>query len=79
MKTLKEIEKEIRTENPTLKIGDEISGYTDLIADDYESVIIEWANNRYNKLKDIENQTLAKEALLSKLGITPEEAALLSS
>jgi len=77
MKTLKEIEQEIRTENPTLKTGDDVTGYTELVGDDYEALITEWATNRYNKLKAIEDQASAKEALLTKLGITAEEAALL--
>ena len=77
MKTLKEIEKEIRTENPTLRIGDDVLGYTELAAEEYEATITEWATNRYNKLKAIEDQAAGKEALLTKLGITAEEAALL--
>jgi hypothetical protein len=77
MKTLKEIEQEVRTENPTLRTGDDVTGYTDLLGKDYEAVITEWATNRYNKLKAIEDQAAAKAALLEKLGISEEEAKLL--
>ena len=77
MKTLKEIEQEIRTENPTLKTGDDVTGYTELVGNDYEALITQWATNRYNKLKAIEDKAAAKEALLTKLGITADEAALL--
>ena len=79
MKTLKEIEKEIRTENPTLKTGDDVTGYTELATEEYEATITKWATNRYNKFKAIEDKAAAKEALLTKLGITAEEAAILLS
>lgn len=77
MKTQKEIEQEIRNENPTLRTGDDVTGYTELRSDDYEALILNWASNRYNKLKAIENEAAGKKAILTKLGITAEEAALL--
>ena len=80
MTTKKEIIEIIKTENPTLRIGDDQSGYTDLSAAEYEATITEWAKNRSTKLDKIaeaEAKATAKSALLDKLGITAEEARLL--
>lgn len=80
MTTKKEIIEIIKTENPTLRIGDDQSGYTDLSAAEYEATVAEWAKNRSTKLDKIaeaEAKATAKAALLSKLGITAEEARLL--
>ena len=77
MKTKTQIIADIRAENPTIQIGDEDQGYTQLTGDDYEAVIADWAEARYAKLKLTENKESAKAALLSKLGITEDEAKLL--
>jgi len=77
MKTKTQIIADIRAENPTIQIGDEDQGYTQLTGDDYEAVIADWAEARYAKLKSIEDKESAKAALLSKLGITEDEAKLL--
>jgi hypothetical protein len=83
MKTLNEMIKIIKAENPDgLRIGNDEQGYTDLTPIEYEEQILEWANNRLAKEAKAEliaETALAKEALLTKLGITAEEAALLLS
>jgi hypothetical protein len=79
MRTLKEIEAEIRLENPSLKLGNEKDGYTELNSDEYEATILDWTNRRYQKEKLVYEKETAKTDLLTKLGITAEEAALLLS
>jgi len=78
MTTLNEMIEIIRAENPNgLRIGDDNSGYTDLTADKYEAQIAEWAANRLAKETRLTEAEAAKAALLDKLGITADEAALL--
>lgn len=77
MKTKAQVIADIRAENPTVQIGDDEQGYTQLTGDNYEAVIADWAEARYSKLKSIEDKESAKAALLSKLGITEDEAKLL--
>lgn len=70
----------LKAENPTLRIGNDNDGYTELSAADYDATIDEWADARLAKeakLSQIAADALAKKALLEKLGITQEEAALL--
>jgi hypothetical protein len=81
MTTLNQMIKIIKAENPDgLRTGSEEEGYTDLTPIQYEEQILEWANNRLAKEAKAEliaQTALAKEALLTKLGITADEAALL--
>ena len=82
MTTKQEMIKIIKAENPTLKVGDEENGYTELANDDYNAVISEWADARLlkeAKLAEAEEKATAKAALLVKLGISAEEAQLLLS
>jgi hypothetical protein len=70
----------LKLENPTLQIGDDEQGYTQLSAADYEAQIAEWADARLAKEeKEAAKEKVAtdKAALLAKLGITADEAALL--
>jgi hypothetical protein len=73
----------IKAENPDgLRTGSEEEGYTDLTPTEYEAQILEWAKNRLAKEAKAEliaETAIAKEALLTKLGITADEAALLLS
>ena len=72
----------LKAENPTLRIGNDDEGYTELSKSDYEATIAEWADARIAKeakLAQIKADALAKEALLTKLGITNDEAKLLLS
>jgi hypothetical protein len=77
MTTKAEIIAQLKTQYPTLKIGDDERGYTQLSATEYEAQIAEWADNEYNALIAQAKAEADKEALLAKLGITAEEAKLL--
>lgn len=79
MKTKSQVIAEVRSENPTIQIGDDTQGYTQITGDAYEAIILEWADARYAKLKAIADKEASKAALLTKLGITAEEAAILLS
>ena len=72
----------LKAETPTLRIGDDEQGYTDLSPADYEAVIAERADARLAteaKAAQTTANAVAKAALLAKLGITADEAKLLLS
>lgn len=72
----------IKAENPTLQIGDDEQGYTQLNAAEYEARVSEWADSRLAELEQavaIQQAESDKTALLARLGITAEEATLLLS
>jgi hypothetical protein len=79
MKTLTEIRAELEAEYPVLTEvtnGEEVK----LTAKDRKETLDQWANNLYAKeveVKEAEDKIQAKAALLERLGITAEEAALL--
>ena len=82
MSTKQEMIAILKAEFPTLQLGDDEQGYTQLSSADYEAQIAEWADARLAK----EEKEAAKEkaaadkaALLAKLGITADEAKLLLS
>ena len=78
--TLNEIIAELEEANSTLQTGSNETGYTELTKAEYEATIKEWAQNRLAKLEKIQAETdkaTAKAALLDRLGITADEAALL--
>jgi hypothetical protein len=80
MTTLNEVIEIIKAENPTIQLGDDDKGYTQLNAADYEAQILEWANARFAKLEkaaELEKTEADKAALLAKLGISADEAKLL--
>ena len=78
MTTLNEMIEIIKAENPNgLRMGDDERGYTDLSAAEYETQIAEWAANRLAKETRLAEAEAARQALLSKLGITADEAKLL--
>ena len=80
MTTKNEMIEIIKAENPTLRIGDDDSGYTELSADEYETKIAEWADARLAKearVAEAQAKVTAKAALLERLGITQDEAKLL--
>ena len=62
MTTLNEMIEIITAENPTLRIGNDEAGYTDLSADEYQTTIAEWATNRLAKLTKIAEAETAKAA-----------------
>jgi hypothetical protein len=67
----------LKTKHPTLQVGSEQTGYTELNAEDYETKIAEWADNELAIEAEIAKAKADKEALLAKLGITADEAKLL--
>ena len=69
----------LKTEHPTLRVGSEEAGYTELNAKDYEAKIAEWADNELATDAAVAKAKADKEALLAKLGITADEAKLLLS
>jgi hypothetical protein len=82
MTTKAQLTKELKAQYPTLKTGDDEVGYTDMSPSEYQATIELWVENKLAELAKItesENKETAKAALLSKLGITADEAALLLS
>jgi hypothetical protein len=78
MTTLNEMIEVIKAENPNgLRVGSDETGYTDLTADEYSAQIKEWAENRLAKEIESAKSEATKAALLDKLGITADEAAIL--
>ena len=81
MTTQTEMIEIIKAENPNgLRVGDEKNGYTQLSAADYETQIKLWALGRLAKeakAAQAEQAVIDKAALLTKLGITADEAKLL--
>jgi hypothetical protein len=80
IKTKQEIIAELKLETPTLRIGNDDDGYTDLSADEYEATIAQWADAKLERIAreaEAEAKVIAKAELLERLGITAEEAKLL--
>jgi hypothetical protein len=70
----------LKLEFPTIKIGSDETGYTQLDADEYEATIAQWADVELAKDAKIladKQAVIDRTALLARLGITEEEAALL--
>lgn len=77
---------ELKAKYPTLKTGDDLTGYVELTAEQYEQKIDEWATAELaqeaalaEELARSQQAADAKMALLERLGITADEAALLLS
>lgn len=79
MTTKAEIIQQLKALYPTLKIGDEDTGYTDLSSAEYDAQIEQWAENEYLDATAKAKAAADKAALLAKLGITADEAKLLLS
>ncbi len=80
MTTKKQMIELLKAEFPTLRVGDDDSGYTELSPDEYEAKIAEWADARLAKeakTAEAEAKAATKAALLERLGITEDEAKLL--
>ena len=75
--TKAQIVTKLKAEYPTLKVGDDERGYTDLSEAEYEATISQWADNQLASEVEATAQAADKAALLAKLGITADEAALL--
>lgn len=76
----------LKEQYPTIKIGSDAIGYTELSPAEYEAQISEWADTQLAEEakaaadKAAETKAAAdKAALLAKLGITADEAKLLLS
>ena len=72
----------IKAEYPTLQIGNDEQGYTQLGAADYEAQILDYADSRLAKeakAEALEQAATDKASLLAKLGITADEFKLLLS
>ena len=66
----------IRAENPTLRIGNDESGYAELSVEEYEAQINEWADARLAKEQaktDAEALLQNKISAYQKLGLTGAE------
>ena len=66
----------LKAEYPTLQMGDDEQGYTNLSAANYEAQIAQWADARLDKEAKAEATAQAatdKAALLARLGITADE------
>ena len=79
MKTKLEIIQELKAQYPTLRNGNDEQGYEDLSPSDYEATIEGWASNQFAEQNAIAQAATDKAALLTKLGITADEAKLLLS
>lgn len=76
MTTKQEMIEIIKAENPTLQIGDDEAGYTQLSTDEYEATIAQWAEARLAKEQakiDAEAVRQTKIAAYQKLGLTEAE------
>jgi|LakMenE01Jun11ns_1017448.scaffolds.fasta_scaffold8628275_2 hypothetical protein len=70
----------LKAEFPIIRIGSDETGYTELVGKDYEDLIADWADNAIAKEQaeiDQAAKVTARLAILEKLGITADEAALL--
>lgn len=75
-----EIKTQLKLDYPTLRNGSEEDGYTEIVGNEYEKIIAQWAEDVY--AQELRAQAKAeaeaqRQALLEKLGITEEEARLL--
>ena len=80
MTTKKQMIEIIKAENPTLQVGDDKNGYTELSAEEYDAVINEWADARIVKEKlqaEAETKEAERLAILNRIGLTADEAKLI--
>ena len=79
MTTKTEITAALKADYPVLRIGNDDDGYTELDEKAYEAKIAEWAEAAYAE-EVAQNSIIAqRQALLTRLGITEDEAKLLLS
>jgi hypothetical protein len=82
MTTKNEMINLLKKEFPTLQLGDDQKGYTQLSPEQYEEQINLWADARLAKEAEeakIQAKAQAKAELLNRLGITEDESKLLLS
>ena len=66
----------LKKQYPTIKIGSDEIGYTELSAQDYEAKIAEWADYELSKEAEISEAAAIKEAAQAKLaalGLTADD------
>lgn len=71
-----EIIEQLKAEYPTLRTGDEESGYVELSAEDYEKTISQWAENFLASEAEIlaaENAKASAQAKLAALGLNVDD------
>ena len=76
MTTKNEMINLLKVEFPTLRVGDEDKGYTELSSDEYQAQIEQWAEARLAKEKakaEAETARQTKIAAYEKLGLTEAE------
>ena len=82
MTTLNEMISIIKAENPTIQVGDNEQGYTQLSQTDYDAQVADWAQGRLDKqvtLDEAESVVQAKVDAATKLialGIDPKALGL---
>jgi hypothetical protein len=82
MTTLNEMIEIIKAENPTIRLGDDDAGYTEVTAAEYEAQVAEWAQARLKiKTKLAEAEAIAQAKVdavdkLTALGIDPKAFGL---
>ena len=83
MTTKENIINKLKLEFPTLRVGDDNVGYTDLTAEEYEATISQWADAKLAKeAEETEVQAKAEakaaaQAKLAALGLTVEDLTAL--
>ena len=76
MKTKNEIITQLKIENPTIRVGSDQVGYTELTLEEYDATILEWADfelEKANKETERANIKATKIAAYEKMGLTQAE------
>jgi hypothetical protein len=79
MTNKQEIIESLKLQFPTLRVGDEDKGYTELSSEQYEAQILEWADAKIEadlKIAEAQAKATAKtaaQAKLAALGLTVED------
>lgn len=79
MTTLNEMIDIIKAENPTIQVGDEEQGYTELNQEEYDAQVKAWAQGRLDKETKQAEELAAKLDAIAKitaLGIDPKVLGL---
>ena len=76
MKTKEQLLAAFKLEYPTLRVGNEEEGYTQLSNADYEATLASWADTQIAKESakaEAETKRAAAEAKLAALGLTSDD------
>jgi hypothetical protein len=80
MTTKAQIIEELKSEHPTLREGSEELGYRELTPEQYEDTIERWAGwilHQEELEAAVAKAAIDKKAILDRLGLTADEAAIL--